>query len=128
MVILRCSCPCICSHGDMLHIVSVSVAVGTSRALPAERSMMLQRKREKDVLPVLQPVKCFSTQVTGMSVCFMSCCMWCWAPRGGVSVILSTLPSTVRAALGSSSMVFLTDCGFPSHYCNPAQVTVIAAS
>lgn len=63
------------------------MAMGGNRALPAEREHgVIKKNGERGVLPTLQPVKCFSTGVMGMWVCFVSCCMRCWAPRGNVSV------------------------------------------
>lgn len=107
--------------------------MGGNRALPAEREHGVTKKNgERGVLPTLQPVKCFSTGVMGMLVCFVSCCVQCWAPRGNGSMnpfgLNICLTSTACAALDSSRPVFLTDCGFTSHCCTPVGVTVVAAS
>lgn len=68
------------------YLFSILMAMGDNRALPAEREHgVIKKNGERGSLATVQPVKCFSTGVTGVSVCFASCCMQRWALRGKVS-------------------------------------------
>lgn len=82
VVIQRYSCE-LCAG----YLLSISVSVGGNRALPAERARGVTRERgENEILPTLQPVRCFSPGVRGVLMCFVSCHMQCSPSGGDVSV------------------------------------------